>query len=214
MHPYFRSMALLAGIMHAGQVTAHFAFLTEETMASSLSNGITLEFYNADHFSQLALVHDTVMGGRSQGSVALLSAPAGVQFTGHLSLANKGGFASVAFRLQQALPDAAFEQVRLQLKADGRDYQLRLKTAALPQGVAYVADFKTAKVLQPYTFAVADFSGRYRGRAVPGLPLLKLVDVQEISLLLADKTAGPFAVVLYTVTFERSKERYRQQGDG
>ncbi|HAW94131.1 MAG: hypothetical protein CML22_03305 [Rheinheimera sp.] len=161
---------------------------------------ITLEFYNPEHFNTVELVHDTVMGGRSSGFVKAVSEPAGLRFFGRLSLANNGGFASAQFRLAQKLPVEPYRSMTLNLAADGRQYQLRLKTPLIAQGVAYVADFNSTIEQESYYFQAGDFSGRYRGRPVNNMPALNFSDVSHISIMLADKTTGAFSIVLYSIS--------------
>jgi len=171
-----------------------------EPVAELIPGTVKLEFYNPEHFTTVQLIHDTVMGGRSAGSVTAVSEPAGLRFFGNLSLANNGGFASAEFRLAKTLPSAPYRSIKLNAAADGRQYQLRLKTPFIPQGVAYVADFNTAADPQNYYFQHSDFNGRYRGRLVTNLPKLNFADVSQISLMLADKTSGTFSIVLYSVS--------------
>ncbi|KKO46719.1 hypothetical protein WG68_04025 [Arsukibacterium ikkense] len=160
---------------------------------------VVLEFYNKNHFSHVQLVHDTVMGGRSDGAVNMVTEPAGLRFFGNLSLANNGGFASAEFRLTNALPAQHFSSIKLHVAADGRTYQLRLKTPYLPRGVAYVANFKSDIGQQHYYFQPDAFSGRYRGREVTQLPKLNFADVTQLSVMLADEKNGPFSIILYSL---------------
>ncbi|WP_372624974.1 CIA30 family protein, partial [Arsukibacterium sp.] len=141
-----------------------------------------------------------VMGGRSTGSVKAVSEPVGLRFFGDLSLANNGGFASAEFRLAKKIPSVPYRSIKLNVAADGRQYQLRLKTPFIPQGVAYVADFKSAIDQLNYYFQHSDFNGRYRGRLVPNMPKLRFADVSHISVMLADKNSGAFSTVLYSIS--------------
>ncbi|WP_333607053.1 CIA30 family protein [Arsukibacterium sp.] len=162
---------------------------------------IALNFSNLKHFKNVRLIHDTVMGGRSDGLLTRLAEPAGLRFEGHLSLANNGGFASAEFALAQALPAVEFRTLELAALADGRKYQLRLKTPFIPQGVAYVAEFQSSSQLQRYQFEPFNFRGQFRGRLVTGLPALNFSDVSHISLMLADSNQGTFAIELFTIQF-------------
>lgn len=173
------------------------AIITEVVMPGT----ITLEFSNLKHFKQVRLIHDTVMGGRSNGLLTVLSDPAGLRFNGNLSLANNGGFASVEFNLAQALSTAEFKTLNLKALADGRKYQLRLKTPFIPQGVSYVAEFQSSKQLQRYQFEPVDFRGQFRGRQVSNLPVLNYSDVSHVSLMLADSNQGPFVIELFSIQF-------------
>ncbi|MDX1677322.1 CIA30 family protein, partial [Arsukibacterium sp.] len=95
--------------------------------------------------------------------------------------------------------------IKLNMAADGRQYQLRLKTPLIPRGVAYVADFISVKDQQSYYFELADFSGRYRGRSLNNLPALNLSDVSHISVMLADQHNGPFSIVLYSISLSSAQ---------
>jgi hypothetical protein len=168
--------------------------------SESLPGTVTLQFYNPEHFTMVQLVHDTVMGGQSNGSVKAVSQPTGLRFFGNLSLVNNGGFASAEFRLAEKLPVEPYRSIKLNVAADGRQYQLRLKTPFIPQGVAYVANFNSVIDQHSYYFQSADFTGRYRGRLFNDMPELNFADVSQISLMLADKTRGTFSIVLYSIS--------------
>lgn len=168
-----------------------------------MTNVITVEFSNPEHFNRLLLIHDSVMGGRSDGNVVKTDSDS-VQFYGTLSLENNGGFASVEFSLRHQLPAPDFNRLTLSAKADNRTYQLRLKTAYLAQGIAYAAEFKGINEESRYQFSPADFAGRYRGRLVTDLPKLNFADVTQVSLMLADKTPGPFNIELDSIEFSQT----------
>lgn len=167
--------------------------------AKLMTNTTALKFTDPNHFARIMLIHDTVMGGRSSGNVN--QQHDAVLFAGNLSLENNGGFASVEFKLQRSITAANISQITLHAAADERTYQLRLKTPFIPQGVAYVAEFTTTSDQQSYHFDVGDFSGRYRGRAVVNLPALNFSDVSHVSVMLADKSPGPFAITLHSLGF-------------
>lgn len=178
---------------------------TVDSMLASLPSTIHLAFYEPEHFRQIRLIHDTVMGGRSAGNISVTSEPPGIIFTGNLSLANNGGFASAEFSLAKPLAAQQFDNVYLHAMADGRTYQLRLKTPFIPNGVAYVADIQTKTAAEYYYVPVNAFRGQFRGQAVRNLPKLNLADVNQISIMLADKQAGDFSITLYSINFSAVK---------
>ncbi len=183
---------VLSGVSAMKTDSEPFNRLVNDPVADLIPGTTKLEFYNSEHFTTVQLVHDTVMGGRSAGSVKTVSEPKGLRFFGNLSLANNGGFASAEFRLAKKLPSVFYRSIKLDVAADGRQYQLRLKTPFIPQGVAYVADFNSAVDQQNYYFQHSDFNGRYRGRLVTNMPKLNFADVSQISVMLADNTSGAF----------------------
>ncbi|MBU2114388.1 MAG: CIA30 family protein [Gammaproteobacteria bacterium] len=165
-----------------------------------MADVVTLHFSDYQHFERIMLVHDTVMGGRSSGAVIRQSDNA-VLFSGNLSLDNNGGFASAEFKLVRPINSINSTALRLNAVADSRTYQLRLKTPSIPQGIAYVAEFTTQPSVQSYLFSLDMFSGRYRGNPIVNLPPLSFADVTHISIMLADKTAGPFHIALYSLSY-------------
>ena len=159
---------------------------------------IQLNFRDYNHFERISLIHDTVMGGRSSGTVIQHNNDA-VLFTGNLSLDNNGGFASAEFKLLNKLTMPNATLLQLHAIGDNRTYQLRLKTPYIPQGVAYVAEFTAVPQQHRFNFDVDAFSGRYRGAPVLNLPQLQINDISHVSIMLADKTSGPFQVALYSL---------------
>ena len=198
MKPYLLVVtAINLAMCSCGAATMPLSTAEETT---SMSVGTKLEFANSMHFEQVRLIHDTVMGGRSEGFTEAVSGPTGLRFFGNLSLANNGGFASVEFELAQALPVSPMSSIELNALADGRMYQLRLKTSQIPRGVAYVAKFESSSDQKYYDFKLASFVGQYRGRRLADLPPLNFSDISHISLMLADKDSGAFSIVLYSIS--------------
>lgn len=90
--------------------------------------------------------------------------------------------------------------VQLNIKGDGRTYQLRLATPRLYRGMAYVAEFKTrADEWIQVNFEQADFTVRYRGRLVNGAPELNFADVSRLGFLLGDKRTGEFRLEVKSI---------------
>jgi len=163
------------------------------TANPSLANTIA---FDDGELGYWRVVNDTVMGGRSESRFYLQDG-IGV-FEGYLSLANSGGFASVRrYASPQFYSDGT---VTINVKGDGRKYQLRLSTPALYRGMAYVAEFQTTKnTWQQINFNQSDFTVRYRGRLINGAPALDFANVQRLGILLADKNAGKFKLQIKSV---------------
>lgn len=190
-------------------ITTLLVFSTADTLARTMDNAMVaqlpstarLYFYDPSHFSQVRLIHDTVMGGRSNGDIKLQETPPGLVFRGNLSLLNNGGFASIELALTKRLSHKKFNSIYLHALADGKRYQLRLKTPFIPNGVAYVASIETTTSTQRYYVPISAFTGQFRGRRVANLPALNFADVSHISVMLADKQEGDFAITLYDIDF-------------
>jgi len=88
-------------------------------------------------------VDDVVMGGVSESTLQMVENAA--LFTGNVSIANSGGFASVRTRnLNPAINLSGYEGVELRVKGDGKRYKFLLRTESQWDGVAYSYSFDTA----------------------------------------------------------------------
>lgn len=135
-------------------------------------------------------INDNVMGGISRGGMRV-EAGVGV-FSGETSLANNGGFASVR-RDPEAFDLSDAPGLGLQVRGDGRTYQLRLYTDQLPQGAAYRASFQPAVgEWQRIELFWHDFSPMFRGRLLAGIPPIDPAGIDQVGLMIVDRQAGPF----------------------
>lgn len=136
-------------------------------------------------------VNDGVMGGVSEGGAEIRDGL--LHFTGTLSLENNGGFSSVRTR-EGSWDFSDATEVHLRVKGDGRTYQLRLNTRAEFRNdpISYGAEFATKSgEWMEVVIPLAALSPSYRGRTLDGPPF-DPTDVQEIGILIGDKTPGPF----------------------
>jgi uncharacterized protein YbjT (DUF2867 family) len=89
-------------------------------------------------------VDDVVMGGVSESSIRLIDNAA--LFTGIVSTANSGGFASVRTRnFDPPLNLAGYEGINLRVKGDGKRYKFILRAEAKWDGISYCYSFDTEK---------------------------------------------------------------------
>ena len=152
---------------------------------------LILRFDAAADVDRWTSVNDVVMGGLSRSELVLTSRGTAL-FRGNVSLENYGGFASVRtspypYRL------GGSEGVVLRVRGDGQRYQLRFRTDANWDGVAYQAGFDTVPDdWRLIRIRFADCTPIFRGRRVPDAPSLDGRLIQQIGLLIADKQAGPF----------------------
>lgn len=140
------------------------------------------------------IVDDRVMGGRSQGQMAITEGGV-LKFSGMLSLENNGGFSSIRSG-KVALDLSEAKGLVLRVKGDGRRYEVHLSTPDRPggRGITFAGLLPTTKgswtnVKIPFSKFEADF----RGRRVEG-DKLDPSEIQQVTLELVDKKAGAFEI--------------------
>lgn len=85
---------------------------------------------------------DVVMGGTSESSIILTENTA--LFTGNVSTANSGGFASVRTRnFESAIDLTGFSGIQLRVKGDGKRYKLIVRSESKWDGIGYCYSFDT-----------------------------------------------------------------------
>ena len=143
-------------------------------------------------------IDDAVMGGISASRVDYDSRGHAV-FSGIVSFANNGGFASVRRRLIAPRRNG-ITAYALTVRGDGKTYKLSLRVDPEFDGVSYQAKFQAPpgdwlRIQLPLT----DLVPTWRGRPVPDAPILDATKVQQIGLLIADQQAGPFRMEIQSI---------------
>jgi Complex I intermediate-associated protein 30 (CIA30) len=127
---------------------------------------------------------DVVMGGVSQSSIRFKEAIA--EFSGNVSTANSGGFASVRTRnFEPAIDLSAYEGVVLRVQGDGNRYKFMLRTESRWDGIAHCHSFDTAAgtwMTVPIPFT--EFIPVLRAKTVANAPL-DLHSVNAFQLMLS-----------------------------
>lgn len=143
-------------------------------------------------------VNDAVMGGVSNGRIARAD-DGSVLFSGQLSFANNGGFASA--RRPVALPADEGGRLEIVCVGDGRRYKVALYTDVGGSGCSYQAELNTEPgVTTRVAFAWRDFLPRFRGRPLHDAPPLQPERVRYLGLLIADRVGSPFRLAVESVT--------------
>jgi hypothetical protein len=147
-------------------------------------------------------VDDVVMGGVSRSAFEQ-AGPGIARFHGEVSLENFGGFASV--RTPPRDWDAAGAQAfLLRVRSDGRTYKFTVRTGDGFDGIQYQLRFDaTAGEWTDVRLPVSEFVATFRGRKVPFAPSLDPAKVRAIGLMISDKQAGPFELLIDRVAIER-----------
>ncbi len=135
-------------------------------------------------------IDDAVMGGVSYSAISYVPGGRAV-FSGSVSLANNGGFASVRSPSFAALGGGG--AFLLTVRGDGKRYKFSVRTDAAFDGVSYQAAFQPPPgEWVVVRLAATDFLPKWRGRIVNNAPQLDPARTQQLGLLIADRQAGVF----------------------
>jgi NADH dehydrogenase [ubiquinone] 1 alpha subcomplex assembly factor 1 len=145
------------------------------------------------------IVNDGVMGGLSQSFVELTDEGQG-KFSGHVSLANSGGFASVQLNKTIKLPEEN-KFIALRIKGDGKRFEFRLKGDS-SQAESYVHPFASSGEWQTLRLAIHEFYPQYRGRKL-SLPNFNFKSIEQLSFLIANKQEEDFELLLDWIGLEQ-----------
>ena len=162
------------------------------------------DFGDPSRVSAWEPVGDRVMGGLSSGRLVPL-AGGGAVFCGEVLLEQGGGFASV--RSAPGLFDlSSHDGVILEVRGDGRTYKLSIRCDPWFDAVAYQVRFATRSG-EPtvHRLPLGDFRATWRGRPVPGAPLLEPSRVSSFGLLVGDRQSGPFHLEIAAIRAYRRR---------
>jgi monofunctional biosynthetic peptidoglycan transglycosylase len=177
----------------------------KEILVAGFINGIVIGAFGDSvkstqpgQWNDWMVVDDGVMGGLSQSS-PVVTEKGTLVFSGHVSLENNGGFASI----RHGADEFGLERgkgIMLRVKGDGKKYQLRLRTSDRFDGMAYKADFETKEgVWLEFRFPWNAFTATFRGRTIEEAPSLKPINIRQVGFLIADKQEGPFELEVQTL---------------
>ena len=130
-------------------------------------------------------VDDVVMGGVSQSNLQFVEEIA--LFSGYVSTANSGGFASVRTRnLDPALDLTGYEGISLSVRGDGQRYKFFLRSESGWDSLAYSHSFDTIpqewqEVKVPFTELVPVF----RAKTVNNASALNVQQIYSLQLMLS-----------------------------
>ncbi len=138
------------------------------------------------------IVNDVVMGGKSKSSLLLTDAGHG-QFSGHVSLANNGGFASI--QLNKAIKIAEEKKfIVLRVKGDNKAYEFRLKSE-ISQSESYVHPFTTSGEWEIIKLPISEFYPQFRGTKL-NIPNFNFKTIEQVSFLIANKQEEDFKLLI------------------
>jgi hypothetical protein len=142
-------------------------------------------------------INHGVMGGASSSQMRF-DVAGHAAFEGVVSLENNGGFASVRASLDLGCADTV--AYLLTVWGDGHAYKLNLRTDSGFDGVNYQAAFTPAPGLwTQVVLPLAAFDPSFRGKRVPGAPSLQPEAVRQVGLMISDRQAGAFRLLVKTI---------------
>lgn len=144
------------------------------------------------------IVNDGVMGGISKSSLIITDAGHG-KFSGHVSLAYNGGFASIQLQKSIKLSEDK-KYLHLRIKGDGKDYEFRLKGKS-SQYESYVHPFSTTGEWETIKLAISDFYPQFRGRKL-NMPNFNFDTISQMSFLIANKKEEDFEILIDWIALE------------
>lgn len=161
-----------------------------------------IDFDDAADVALWGAVDDVVMGGVSR-STFRQAQPGVASFSGNVSLENFGGFASVR-TAPRDWDTAGASAFLLRVRGDGHTYKFTIRTSDGLDGIQYQARFTApAQTWTEVRLPVRDFVATFRGRKVPFAPSLDAAKVRALGLMISDKQAGSFELLVERIAIER-----------
>jgi hypothetical protein len=161
-----------------------------------------IRFDSAGTTADWHAIDDRVMGGESMSWLDY-DARGYATFSGVVSLANHGGFASVRCRDVGTAQISAVAYV-LRVKGDGKVYKFSVRTVAGDDGPSYQARFQGA--IGDWTWIelpVTAFTASWRGRSLLDAPPLDSAQVKQMGFLIADRQTGPFWLAIESIGLKK-----------
>ncbi len=155
-------------------------------------------FTTQTKLNEWRIVNDGVMGGTSKSSLMLSDLGHG-QFSGHVSLANNGGFASIQLNKIINLTDEN-NFIVLRIKGDGKAYEFRLK-GDISQPESYVHQFITTGEWENIKLPISDFYPQFFGRKL-NRPNFNFKRIEQFSFLIANKKEEDFRLLIDSIGLE------------
>ncbi|MGF1604410.1 MAG: CIA30 family protein [Thermosynechococcaceae cyanobacterium] len=131
------------------------------------------------------VLDDVVMGGASASS--LRSEAEAVLFSGTVTTANSGGFASVRTRnFEPPLDLSGHTGIELQVKGDGQRYKFLMRDQESWDSIAYAQSFDTtAGEWQRIRIPFAELTAVFRAKTVADAPPIQQAQIRSLQLMLS-----------------------------
>lgn len=171
-------------------------------LTASMNAQTVFNFQKDATITNWYIVNDGVMGGLSQGTIALNKDGHGI-FSGNISLENYGGFSSVRYRLPEPMKATKTSKIILKLKGDGKKYQFRVRDD-YGKRYSYTTMLATNGDWQEITITLGDLYPTFRGRILD-LPNFNGDFIEELTILAGNKKAESFTLLIDSIRLEHLK---------
>ncbi len=181
-------------------------------IAAEPASKAATDFSEAGAAKKWVSVNDNVMGGVSKGQFRITDDKT-LEFSGILSLENRGGFASIRTNPED-LGLKGYDTIAVRVRGDGRTYYFDLRKSTLFGAASYRAPIETQKdKWQEIRIPLQDFKYSAFGEPVEGAEALEAHEVRSVGFTLADKQAGPFRLEIARITAEKEDAAETASGD-
>lgn len=175
-----------------------FILIIMTIFCSSQTPTVIFEFNKSCPIELWQVVDDVVMGGKSNGSLSLSKIGNGL-FKGNVSIENNGGFSSIRLNTKKLKINGG-ENIILNVKGDGNEYQLRIKTSKFDRH-SFIFNFKTSGEWETITVPLNKMIASFRGYAV-GLPNFNDNQIDQLGFLKSSKENTPFRLEIKRISIK------------
>ncbi len=159
---------------------------------------VLFDFSKESNIQNWIVVNDGVMGGLSKGDFSIDNEGHAL-FKGYVSLENNGGFSSVRYNLETKSVKN-FKKIKLRLKGDGKQYQIRVKTR-ISDYYSYIAYVKTNGEWQTLEILFSEMIPSFRGSKLD-LPNYPGEYLDQFAILIGNKKKEDFELYLDKIELE------------
>lgn len=159
---------------------------------------LIFDFSTKSDLSTWNIVNDVVMGGRSNSKIELTES-GHAKFSGHVTLENNGGFASVRYAFDKKNIEGK-KYAMIRCKGDGKRYQFRIKSKSSDY-YSYISYFETGTDWEIVKIPLKKMEPTFRGRSLD-MPNYNAKEMEEISILIANGSEQDFEILIDKIWVE------------
>jgi len=163
-----------------------------------IAQDIVFNFEKDKDLKEWFIVNDDVMGGISESNFSINKDGSGI-FKGYISTENNGGFCSIRHSLSRKYIGNN-NILKLKIKGDGKDYQLRIK-ANRNDYFSYVVTFKTTGEWEEIEIPLKEMYPSFRGRKL-NMQNFNNNYFEQIAFLVGNKKNEKFKLIIDRITLE------------